>query len=443
MMKLRIVFLGGVGEVTKNMFVYELWDNGRLRDSIIVDCGIGFSEDGRETLLPDVSYIENIKKTIRAVLLTHGHEDHTSGLFHLFSTIKPPVFGTKLTTALAETKLSEFSMSGNFQSIKTGRRIQIGLFTVQFIHVTHSIPDATNILIKTPAGSVLHAADFKFDWTPVDGWQTDVGSIAAAGNEGILCLLSDCVRSERTGYTLSEATIEDELETVIRKSQGKVIFTTMSSNISRIQQAVSVAARYDRTIAFMGRSMKKAVEVSSRFGYLNLRRNKIVDISKIHKISPNKVFLIVAGSQAQDDSALSKIVYGNSRFVALKHNDIIVFSQDPIPGYEKQVHNLINSISERGVQVVYSDINDELHVSGHGAAYDLMLMIGLSKPDYLIPIGGEARHVRQYFQIAGKMGYKENQCFAPSEGYAVEFSSGTKPIVLKDYTYSAKFQIRN
>lgn len=422
--KVRIVFLGGVGEVTRNMFVYEYWKSGAIADIVIVDCGIGFSESGDEVLMPDVDYLLDKQDKIRGVVLTHGHEDHTSGLSKLLKHIPDvPIYGTRLTVALAQAKLEQFNMKGNFNVVESRQAITFGSFQVGFVHVTHSIPDAGNIILKTPIGTFYHAADFKFDWSPVDARQTDVGAIALAGEKGILCLLSDCVRSERKGYTLSEDMIEDSLESQVRRARGTVFFTTVSSNISRIQQAINVAAEFNRKVVFLGRSMRQNVEVTQKLGYLKLPSNIVMQGKSVRKMPPNKLFFIVAGSQAQEASALSRLANNESKDARIKPHDSVIFSADPIPGYEQQVHKLVNKLTKLGADVIYSDINDELHVSGHGAQYDLMLMMGLTRPKYIIPIGGEARQVRQYGVLAEKMGYSEDRVFAPDEKDALEFTS--------------------
>ena len=428
----RIVFLGGVGEVTRNMFVYEYWHEGQIADIVIVDCGIGFSEEGDEVMMPDIEYLLDKQDKIRGVVLTHGHEDHTSGLSKLLTQIPNlQLYGTRLTVALTEVKLLQNDIHPKVTAVGSRGVVKLGAFQVGFVHVTHSIPDAANIILKTPVGTFYHAADYKFDWSPVDRRQTDVGAIALAGEKGILCLLSDCVRSERKGYTLSEETIEESIENQIRHTDGAVFFTTVSSNISRIQQAVNVTHEFGRKVVFMGRSMRQNVEVSQKLGYLRLPSDIVVQSKSIRRIPPRKLFFIVAGSQAQEDSALSRLANNEHKDVRIHPHDTIIFSADPIPGYEQQVHKLVNKLTKLGAHVVYSDINDELHVSGHGAQNDLMLMMGLTHPRFIIPIGGEARQVRQYFLLAEKMGYRENQLFAPEEKDAVEFTSDKRATLVK------------
>lgn len=427
--KVRIVFLGGVGFVTKNMFVYEYWKNDELTDIVIIDCGIGFSEDGQETIVPDVTYLKDKQKYLRGIILTHGHEDHTSALHHLLEHVSAPIYGTRLTLGLAKNKLNEHGKEGDFRIVKISTALTLGNFTIEFAHVTHSIPDATNILVKTPVGTLYHASDFKFDWSPVDGWQSEVGKIARWGEKGIMCLLSDCVRSERAGYTLSELTIREGIDRQVRKAKGAVFFTTQSSNISRIQQAIEVASDYGRKIVLLGRSMRANTEVAERLGYLKIPKKMVVDRRLAKKMPPSKVMYIIAGSQAQEDSALYRLTEGTNKDVVIQPGDTIVFSADPIPGYEDQVHRLIDKLTLLGANVAYSDIDDDLHVSGHGSQHDLMLMMGLTRPKYIIPMGGEPRHVRQYARLAYKMGYKENQILKPFEKDAVEFTSETVAIL--------------
>lgn len=422
----RLISLGGTGSVTKNMYVYEYRSNPQtISDIIIVDCGIGFPDEamyGIDLVIPDISYLRDKKDKVRAVVLTHGHEDHIGALPYLLPDLKVPVYGTKLTAALAEVKLRDFGLNTAVNTVSTDDVLKIGPFTVEFVHVTHSIPDATNLIIRTPVGIFYHGSDFKFDWTPIDGQKTDVGKIARIGREGILCLLSDCVRIETPGYTLSEQIIEDTLEESMRKCRGKFIFTTQSSNISRIQQAINVAIRNNRKIAFLGRSIVENVEVTKKLNYLEFPDMYVVNEKEIKRYKPSELALIVTGSQAQPNAVLSRMAEGMHKFATVNHGDVVVFSADPIPGYENAVHSLIDTLTAAGAKVAYSEIIDELHVSGHGAANDLSLMIGLTQPKYLIPIGGTIRHMKHYQELAVRMGYKENQVILPSDGDVLEFS---------------------
>ncbi|MCL4339024.1 ribonuclease J [Patescibacteria group bacterium] len=425
---LRLIPLGGIGNVTKNMYVYEYRrsSGGEISDILIVDCGIGFPDEamyGIDLVIPDITYLRDKKDKIRAIILTHGHEDHIAALPYILPDLKVPVYGTRLTAALAEVKLRDFGLQNHINTADTSQILHFGPFSVEFVHVTHSIPDATNLIIRTPVGIFYHGSDYKFDWTPIDGQQTEVGKIARVSSEGILCLLSDCVRVESPGYTLPERIIEDTLEEELRKCRGKFIFTTQSSNISRIQQAINVAVRNNRKIAFLGRSIVENVDVTKKLHYLEFPDIFVVQERELKRYKPSDLFLIVTGSQAQPNAALSRIADGSHKFVSINPGDTVIFSADPIPGYENAVHGLIDELTARGAKVAYSDIMDALHVSGHGAANDLALMIGLTRPKFILPIGGTIRQMRRYADMAKEMGYKDNQILLPGEGDVLEFDS--------------------
>jgi len=424
---IRIVSLGGVGDVTKNMYVYEYrTDPQTISDILIVDCGIGFPDEdmfGIDLVIPDISYLRNKKDKIRGIVLTHGHEDHISALPYILPELRVPVYGTRLTAALVEVKLRDSGMQNHVENVDISKKLEMGPFSIEFVHVTHSIPDAANLIIRTPIGVFYHGSDYKFDWTPIDGQQTEVGKIARASSENILCLLSDCVRVESPGYTLSEKTIEDTLEKEIRNCTGKFLFTTQSSNISRIQQAVNVAIRNNRKIVFLGRSIEQNVEVTKKLHYLDFPDMFVVSEKHIKKHDPKEIAIIVSGSQAQPNSALSRIGGGIHKSVSISKGDVVVFSADPIPGYENAVHNLIDVLTAGGARVAYSEIIDSLHVSGHGSSYDLALMIGLTKPKYIIPIGGTIRQMKHYQELAKNMGYRENQIILPKDGDVLEFDN--------------------
>lgn len=424
----RLIPLGGIGNVTKNMYVYEYRrDPQTISDILIVDCGIGFPDEamyGVDLVIPDITYLKDKRDKIRAIVLTHGHEDHIGALPYILPEIKVPVYGSRLTAALAEVKLRDFGLQNHVNILKDQDLLRLGPFTVELVHVTHSIPDAKNLIIRTPVGNFYHGSDFKFDWTPIDGKQTEVGKIAKIAQEGILCLLSDCVRVESPGYTLSEQVIEDTLEQEMKHCSGKFIFTTQSSNISRIQQAINVAIRNNRKIAFLGRSIVENVEVTRKLKYLDFPDIFVISDKEIKRHKPNELALIVTGSQAQSNSALMRIAEGVHKSANISKGDVVVFSADPIPGYENSVHNLIDVLTERGAKVAYSEIIDELHVSGHGAANDLALMIGLTQPKNILPIGGTFRQMKHYSELAQRMGYKENQILMPREGDVLQFGPG-------------------
>lgn len=442
MRSVRIIPLGGSPQVTRNMFVYELRNNGKIIDILLVDCGVGFPDEsmyGVDYLIPDVTYLKDKLDKIRGLVLTHGHMDHIGALkFVLPQLNNIRVFGTRLTAALAETQLREFNLAQKVEVVNTQQNLNLGNFTVSFVHVTHSIPDATNLVIRTPIGTFYHGSDYKFDWTPIDQKPTEVDKIvAAAGKNGVLCLLSDCVRSEREGYTLSEKIITRSLQAEIKNTPGKFLFATFSSNISRIQQAIDVALSDQRQISFSGRSIKRNVDVAKGLKYLQFPKRATIGENRLEKVHPRKLALVVTGSQGEPGSALSKIANDEHKYITVGKGDTIVISADPIPGNENAVNTMINRLSAQGARVVYSDIHDELHVSGHGAKGDLALMLGLTRPKYIVPMGGEYKQMVQYKDLAIGMGYAEKNIFLLNRGEVLAFDERggvkvDKPVQLKN-----------
>lgn len=418
--KLRIISLGGVA-VNKNMYVYET-----EKDIIVVDCGIAFpNEDmpGIDLIIPDINYLKDRKNKIRGIFLTHGHEDHRGALPYVLPELPQiPIYGTKLTLGLSKIRCDEAGLKCDWREVNYEQQITAGDFTINFVHVTHSIPDAANLIINTPAGVIYHGSDFKFDWTPVDNFPTEVQKIAAAGKNRVLCLLTDCLRVERAGYTLSEQMIEQTFEAQIQKCAGKFIITTMSSNIGRIQQAVNVAQRHGRVVVFAGRSIEQNVEVARKLGYLSLPREMVVRAEDVSRYPANKIMILATGSQGQDNSALSRIANGEHK-IGIAEGDSVIFAQDAIPGEETGVDNLIDTLIKAGAEVYYSAILDELHVSGHEAADGLKLMLALTKPKYVWPIGGTLRHLKHYAKLAQSMGYKNEQIIIPEEGQVIKFEN--------------------
>lgn len=419
--KLRIISLGGI-DVTRNMHVYET-----EKDIIIVDCGIGFPDEnmpGIDLIIPDITYLRDRMDKIRAIFLTHGHEDHRGSLPYILPELpEVPVYGTKLTVGLAKLKCDDAGVKADFREVNYQQSITAGDFTVNYVHVTHSIPDASNLIIRTPAGIVYHGSDYKFDWTPVDKFPTEVQKIAKVGAEGVTLLLSDCVRVEKPGYTPSEQKIEETFEAQIQKCPGKFIITTTSSNISRIQQAVNVAQRHNRKIVFAGRSIEQNAEVAVKLGYLTLPRPNVIRVEDVARYRGNQVMVLCTGSQGQSDAALSRIANGEHK-IKINDGDFVLFSQDPIPGSEGAVDELINTLIKAGAEVFYSAILDDAHVSGHESADGLKLMLNLVKPKYVWPIGGQLRQIKHYAKLARGMGYDEEHIIIPREGQAVEMENG-------------------
>ncbi len=424
--KLRFISLGGVIGVTKNMYVYELYENDSLKDILIIDCGIGFpmeKELGVDFVIPDISYLHDKTSKIRAVVLTHGHEDHTSALpYHYENLGKPQVYSSKLTATFVENKFKEFGKKLTVNQVQYGKEYVFGDFRVSCIRMTHSIPDTMHVLIKTPVGAIYHGPDFKFDLTPPYGSPPDFYEITKAGKEGVVCLLSDCLGAERPGLTLSESIVGQTFEDEMRKTKGKFIMTTFSSNISRIRQCVEAAIKFNRKIVFLGRSMRENTKLAASIGYLPIPQNLFGKEEEVMKLPPNKVCLIAAGSQGQYGSALSKLGTKQNPYVKIKPGDTIVFSSDPIPGNENEVYAAIEDLVLQGADVVYSDVADQLHSSGHGNQEDLKLLIRFTNPKYFIPIGGTVRHQRQYQKLAIELGYKKESVFMLDEGKTVWFT---------------------
>ncbi|MBU1126933.1 ribonuclease J [Patescibacteria group bacterium] len=423
---LKIISLGGWGKVTENLFVYEYQDK-----ILIIDCGIGFAEknsDKGDLIVADASYLEKNRSKILAIALTHGHEDHIGALPYVLPKIGKniPLYGSKLTAALIEEKFREHEISNKVNVVKAYEKVKLGPFTLEFVNVTHSIPDACNIAINTPLGMIYHASDFKFDWTPPVGKKIDAGRIASIGNQGVVLMLSDCLGSERSGYTLSESSVEDSLEREMRGCRGRVFVTTISSNISRWQQAMNVALRYNRKVALAGRSIEKNIEVASRIGYMNIPKGMFVKVSQAERMPANRVCFFIAGSQGQEGSTLDKVISGVYRGTKMRKDDKVIFSSDNIPGTEVSVYGLIDKLCRQGLEVSYSAIFDDLHVSGHGSQADLALMLSLVRPLSVVPIGGAFRHMKQYSVLADKLGYKEDRVLLPSYSNVIEVTEGGK-----------------
>lgn len=421
---LKIISLGGFGRVTTNMFVYEYGN-----DILLVDCGIGFPSEemlGVDLLIPDISYLKSKLNNIRGLILTHGHEDHTGGLPYILPQLPNiPIYGSKLTTALVEDKLSEFTLPFKVTAIPPEGSLRLGSFTIEPVRISHSIPDAYNYFITTPGGVVYHGSDFKFDFTPIDGVLPQIERISRLADKGVALLLSDCLRSEREGYTPSERTLNDTFDHEITKAAGKFIVTTMSSNISRLQQAIDVSAKHGRKVVLVGRSIDKNVDVASKIGFMKIPKGILVPQEQAKRFPAKSLTLLVAGSQAQSGSAMERIALGEHKYIKLSPGDHVLFSTDYIPGSENAIHNLIDILAKSGATISYSEITDNLHVSGHGAQGDEMLMVALTRPRYILPIGGTYRHMKQYSLVVQQMGYSQDRILLPDVGSIINVSGGT------------------
>lgn len=415
--------LGGIEDVTKNMYVYEYGE-----EILLVECGIGFADEtmlGVDLLLPDISYLLNTKKRIVGMVLTHGHEDHIGALpFILPQLPKFPLFGSPFTAAMANQKLEGFDQEKVVKTVSFDNpEVKIGNFSVTFIRVTHSVPDSASLFIKTPAGNFMHTGDFKFDLTPADGKRADFKRLTAAASQGVLCLMSDCLGSERQGHTPTERNMEAQFEKEMRDCRGKFLITTYSSNVARINQAITAAARVNRKICFVGRSLIKVKDLAIKMGYLQIKPGMEVEIEQLKNIPEHELLLLVAGSQGQENSALTRIANDEHKDISLSPRDTVVFSSDPIPGNEISVTELIDVIMKKGAKAVYSTLTGHMfHVSGHGAILDLQLMISLTQPKHLLPISGNYKHMGAYTSLAQSMGYDMKDIFLVENGQEVIFN---------------------
>jgi len=423
---LKIISLGGFAEVTKNMFAYET-----PKDILIVDCGVGFPEEeamGIDLIVPDISYLKERLEKIRAIVLSHGHDDHIGGLPYILPQLPKnlPIFGPRWAVALSAFKLQEFGILANFNEISEKSRVSLGDFSLEFIQVTHSIPDTYHIVIKTPVGIIYHAADFKLDLTPVMGRPTAQEKIRAVGKKGVLCLLSDCLRAENPGFTPPEAKLEEMFEEEMKDCRGKFLVTTMSSNVSRLKQAIDVSRRLGRKVVLLGRSIKENMKLAEKLNYLKFPKSTFIDKKEIKNYSPNRLTLLVAGSQGQVGSALDRIVAQEFNLIRIQPGDKVVFSTDYIPGNETAIYRLIDNIYRLGGEVVYQDIHSNVHVSGHGSQEDLGKLMKMVNPRFMIPIGGNFRHMVAYQKLAVSKGFKAQQVLLPDDGEVVEFFSKEK-----------------
>lgn len=424
---LKLIPLGGVGDVTKNMYVYEYGN-----DILIIDCGVGFPDEGMpgiDLVIPDISYLRDKKYKIRGILITHAHDDHIGGLPYLWPELRCPIYSQKLTTGLIRSKFVEHNLPRDqIKTVNLNESLRLGVFEASFYSVSHSIPDSTGIVLETPVGTIIHQADFKMDWTPVNGQVTDVARVARAGEAGVILMLIDCLRVEKQGYNLSEKTIEETFTRVEKETVGKVLITMTSSNITRIQQSINVALKSGRKLALSGRSMENTFQVARDLGYLDVPPGLLIAQEEVRRFAENKIMVLIAGAQGQPGSALSRAANNDHKHISLHKNDSVVFSADPIPSTESAQHALIDTLTKLGCNVYYSAMTSDLHVSGHAASEELKLMINLAKPRSLLPIGGTPRHMRAFANMLKDMGYREDQVLMAKDGDVIEVAKGRTQI---------------
>ena len=421
--KLRIVPLGGLGEVGKNMLAIEYG-----RNVLIIDAGVMFPEYdmlGIDLVIPDYThYLEDKKDWVRGVVVTHGHEDHIGALPYLLAEIDTPIYATRLTAGLVELKLQKKGLAqrANINIVQPGeRRMLGGLFDVEFFHVCHSIPDAVGLAIRTPAGLIVHSGDFKFDYTPSWGAPPDFGALARFGSEGVLALLSDSTNAENPGFTPSEKTVDEGLDKAFREAKGRIIITTFGSLISRVQQVINAAARHNRVVTVDGRSLEEAVERTQELGYLDVPPGLLVDLPKLKGRPDHQIVIIATGSQGEPSAALGRMADGRHRHITIKQGDTVVMSSRVIPGNEKLVSRAINKLFKRGAKVIHGR-SGNVHVSGHASQEELKLLLSLVKPKYFIPVHGELRQLHAHADLARAQGIPADNIFVIENGTVIEFN---------------------
>jgi ribonuclease J len=420
---LRLIPLGGLGEVGKNMMAVEYGDN-----ILVIDTGIMFPENdmlGIDYIIPDFRYLLDKKDKVRGIVVTHGHEDHTGAIRHVLDEIDAPIYATPLTRGLLEAKLSRGGKlhQSTLHTVQAGSRSQIGPFGVEFFHVCHSIPDGVGLGITTPAGLIVHSGDFKFDQTPVDGWPADMDKLAEFGQRGVLALLADSTNSDKPGWTPSETVIDAAFDTVFRQAQGRILVGTFASLISRISQVAKAAQRYNRSMAFVGSSMVENARIARKLGYLDIPDDVIVPLDQALSMKPSEVVLMCTGTQGEPSSIIGRLSSGTNRQFELVPGDTVVLSSHPIPGNEEMVHRTINRLFQRGAEVIYDAIAP-VHVSGHASQEEQKLLMRTVKPKYFIPIHGELRHLRQHAALAREVGIEPDRIAVVENGTVLEFRDG-------------------
>ena len=421
---LRVIFLGGVGEIGKNMTALELGE-----DIMIIDCGSTFpggDMPGVDLVIPDANYLIENRDKVRGIVLTHGHEDHIGGLPYILKDLKVPVYGTQLTIAILEAKLREAKVQANLNVVKPGGVVSLGKsFKVEFVNVSHSIACSCALSINTPLGLIFHTGDFKVDFTPVKGNIIDLNRIAELGNEGVLLLMCESTNIERAGFSLSESAVGKSINAILQdNTESRVFITTFASNVHRLQQLVDLAEKYKRKVVFAGRSMLNIVDVALSIGEFRINKDIMVDVDDINKYADKELMIITTGSQGEPMSALSRIANDEFGKIQLHYNDLVIISASPIPGNERMVYNVINNLYRHGAKVIYESLT-EVHASGHACREEIKLMHSLLKPKFFIPVHGEHRHLKKHADLAISMGMRPSNIIITDIGDVVEVSDRT------------------
>ncbi len=422
--KLKVIPLGGLGEIGKNITAIE-YDN----EIIVIDCGIAFPDAemyGIDLLIPDITYLLNNREKVKGIMLTHGHEDHIGALPYVLRELNVPVYGTKLTLGLLKSKLEEHAMLSDCTlfEVEPGDEFKTEIFRVEFIRSCHSIADACALAIYTPEGIIVHTGDFKIDYTPIDGEVIDLQRFAELGNEEVLLLMADSTNVERPGYTVSEKIIGQNLTEIFGKAKGRVIVASFASNINRIQMIINSSLIYGRKVAFSGRSMEKNSSIAMELGYMQLPEEHLISVDDIHKYSPDRVTIITTGSQGEPMSALSRIAHSSHKKITIEKDDLVIISASPIPGNEKLISKLIDELFKKGADVIYNAL-EEVHVSGHACEEELKLMHTLVKPKFFMPVHGEYRHLQQHGELAERLGMNKKDIFILETGQTLELTKNS------------------
>lgn len=425
--KLKVIPLGGLGEIGKNITVFEYGE-----DIIVVDCGMAFPDDdmlGIDLVLPDTTYLTKNRDRVKGIVVTHGHEDHIGALPYVLRELNVPVYGTRLALGLLEYKLEEHGILSNckLQTVSQGQTIDLGVFKVEFIRSTHSIADAVALAIHTPVGIVVHTSDFKVDYTPISGEPIDLPRFAELGKKGVLLLMCDSTNVERPGYTMSERTVGEAFEEIFMNAKSRILVASFASNIHRIQQVVNSAVKYGRKVAICGRSMINVSTKAMELGYLTIPEGVLVDIDRIRNYPPDKLVIISTGSQGEPMSALSRMAVGEHRQVEIVPGDLVVISATPIPGNEKSVSGVINELFKKGANVIYEALAD-IHVSGHACQEELKLMHRLVNAKYFFPVHGEYRHLKQHANLAQTLGMDKENIVIMEIGQVLEINDSSARI---------------
>lgn len=420
--KIKVIPLGGLHEIGKNLTVFEYDD-----DVVILDCGMAFPDDdmlGVDIVIPDITYLHKVADKIRGIVLTHGHEDHIGALPYVLKEFNVPVYGTRLTLGILKNKLKEHGLlkSAKLNNMEAGQSVQLGAFRAEFIHTNHSIADAVAIALHTPIGVLLHTGDFKIDPTPIDGGMIDLARIGELGKQGVLALFSDSTNADRPGYTMSESSIGKTFDSLFERGVDKrIIVATFASNIHRVQQIINAAEKFGRKVAVSGRSMVNVLNAAIELGYMNISKNTLIDIDELDRYPKEKLVVVTTGSQGEPMSALTRIAFSVHRKINIEPTDMVIISANPIPGNEKAVSNVVNELLKHGAEVIH-ERQDNVHVSGHACQQELRIMISLANPKYFIPVHGEYRHLCYHRDIALQTGMDSKNIFMMDIGKVLEIS---------------------